>query len=239
MNKIDTIFEECLGQIQSGASTLEECVARYPEHAAELTSLLRTSARLAHAGDVIPSPVFKARTRTELNAYIHSHPRAKRPAPFAWRLAYNVVTSLLAFLVLGTAIAQRALPGDTLFDWKITSERIWRVVSIDRLATDLTLSNRRVKELVRVYGDENRRTRAVQNYQQMLVRFKSDQNVSHQERIIPVLRFHQQSLSQVGISIPELDSYFPPDTQGGTGEQDSPEAPNPIISSSAVGLAPT
>lgn len=230
MNNMDTIFEQCLVQIQSGESTLDECVARYPEHAAELSSLLRASTRLERAGAVIPSPVFKARTRTELNAYIHAHPRGKRPAPFAWRLAYNMVTSLLAFLVLGTAIAQRALPGDTLYDWKLSSERVWRVVSIDQLATDLTLSNRRVKELVRVYGDENRRTRAVQNYQQMLVRFKSDQDVKHQERIIPVLRFHQQSLSQVGITIPELDRYFSPETQGGTGEQDSPEYLAPVLS---------
>ena len=239
MNKIDTIFEQCLDQIQNGESTLEECVARYPEHAAELGSLLRASTRLTRAGAVMPSPVFKARTRTELNAYIHSHPRTKRPAPFAWRLTYNLVTSFLAFLILGTAIAQRALPGDTLYDWKLTSERVWRAVSIDRLATDLTLSNRRVRELVRVYSDENRRTRAVENYQQMLVRFKSDQDVRHQERIIPVLRFHQESLSQVGISIPELDSYFSPETQGGSGEQDSPEAPDPVIITWTYRLAVT
>jgi len=237
MNKIDTIFEECLDRIQSGESSLEECVARYPEHAAELTSLLRASTRLGRAGEVMPSPVFKARTRTELNAYIHAHPRVKRTSPFAWRLAYNVVTSLLAFLILGTAIAQRALPGDTLYDWKLTSERVWRTVSIDRLATDLTLSNRRVKELVRVYGDENRRTRAVANYQQMLVRFKSDQDIRHQERIIPVLRFHQQSLSQVGISIPELDSYFPPDLQEENGQEDSADSPGPVISTWSFALA--
>ncbi|HEX6269197.1 MAG TPA: hypothetical protein VFZ43_03095 [Anaerolineales bacterium] len=237
MNNIDTIFELCLDRIQSGDSTVEECVARYPEQAAELSSLLRTSARLARAGEVIPSPVFKARTRTELNSYIHSHPRSKRPVPFAWRLAFNMITSLLAFCVLGTAIAQRALPGDTLYDWKLTSERLWRVVSIDRLATDLTLSNRRVRELVRVYDDEGRRTRAVENYRQMLVRFKSDEDVRHQERIIPVLRFHQESLSQVGISIPELDSYFSPETRDGSGEQDSPDAPSPTISISTFELA--
>ncbi|HET9591022.1 MAG TPA: hypothetical protein VFO91_19705 [Anaerolineales bacterium] len=238
MNKIDIIFEKCLEQIQSGDSTLEECVARYPEHAPELTSLLRTSSRLARAGTVMPSPVFKARTRTELNAYIQSHPRGKRPVPFVWRLTFNAVTTLLAFFILGTAIAQRALPGDTLFPWKLTSERVWRAVSIDRLATDLTLSNRRVRELVRVYDDEGRRARAVENYQQMLVRFKADQDVRHQERIIPVLRTHQESLNQLGISIPELDSYFSPETRDGSGEQDAPEVPDPVLTSmSAFGVA--
>src|SRR5688500_4458959 len=239
MNKIETILEQCLKGIETGEITLDECMTRYPEYARELTSLLHASTRLARGGDVMPSPVFKARTRTELNAYIRSHPRVKRSAPFAWRLAFNVFTSFLAFFILGTAISQRALPGDTLYSWKLSSERVWRTVSIDRLQTDLTLSNRRVKELVRVYGDEDRRARAVENYQQMLVRFKSDQNVNHQERIIPVLRFHQESLSQVGISIPELDSYFSPETGDGNGEQDSPDTPGPIISISVFGLTAT
>lgn len=233
MNKIETTLEQCLNEIETGASTLDECMARYPEHAAELTSLLHASTRLARVGEVMPSPVFKARTRTELNAYIRSHPRAKRSAPFAWRLAFNVMTSFLAFFILGTAISQRALPGDTLYTWKLSSERVWRTVSIDRLQTDLTLSNRRVKELVRVYGDEDRRARAVENYQQVLFRFKSDGDVKHQERIVPVLRFHQESLYEMGISIPELDNYFPSGTKHEPG-QSSPVALGSLLSISTI-----
>jgi hypothetical protein len=236
MNKIETTLEQCLNEIETGESTLNECLARYPEHAAELTSLARASTRLARAGDVMPSPVFKARTRTELSAYIQAHPRAKRPVPFAWRLAFNALTTFLAFFILGTAIAQRALPGDTLFSWKLSSERVWRTVSIDRLQTDLTLSNRRVKELVKVYGDENRRARAVENYQQVLVRFKSDEDVRHQARIVPVLRFHQESLHQVGISIPELDNYFSPGTSQEPGGS-SPVALGSLLSILTIQLA--
>ena len=229
MNKIETTLEQCLNEIETGASTLDECLVRYPEHAAELSSLLRASTRLGRGGEVMPSPVFKARTRTELNAYIQSHPRGKRPAPFVWRLAFNALTTFLAFFILGTAIAQRALPGDTLYSWKLNSEHVWRTVSIDRLQTELTLSNRRVKELVKVYGDEDRRARAVDNYQDMLVKFKSDEDVKHQERIVPVLRFHQESLHEMGISIPALDNYFSPGTKGGPQEQ---------ISSFALGSFP-
>jgi len=228
MNKIETILEQCLKGIERGESTLDECLARYPEHATELTSLLHASTRLARGGEVMPSPVFKARTRTQLNAHIQSHARVKRSAPFAWRLAFNVFTSFLAFFILGTAISQRALPGDTLYSWKLSSESVWRTVSIDRLQTDLTLSNRRVKELVKVYGDEARRPRAVENYQQVLVRFKSDENVRHQERIMPVLRFHQESLYELGISIPELDNYFPPGTKQEPGQS------SPVASSGAL-----
>jgi len=234
MNKIETTLEQCLNEIETGASTLDECLVRYPEHAAELTSLLGASTRLARAGEVMPSPVFKARTRTELNAYIQSHPRGKRPAPFVWRLAFNAMTTFLAFFILGTAIAQRALPGDTLYSWKLSSEHVWRTVSVDRLQTDLTLSNRRVKELVKVYGDQARRARAVENYQEMLVNFKSDEDVRHQERIVPVLRFHQASLHEVGISIPELDNYFSPGTNDGTDEQSSPVVLGSLLSISTI-----
>ena len=230
MNKIETTLEQCLNEIETGASTLDECLVRYPEHAAELTSLLRASTRLAHGGDVMPSTVFKARTRTELNAYIQLHPRGKRPTPFVWRLAFNTLTTFLAFFILGTAIAQRALPGDTLHSWKLSSEHVWRTVSIDRLQTELTLSNRRVKELVKVYGDEDRRVRAVDNYQEMLVKFKSDEDLKHQERIVPVLRFHQESLHEVGISIPELDNYFSSETKDGHEEQSSPVALGSLLS---------
>jgi len=228
MNKIETILEQCLKGIETGETTLDECMTRYPEYAKELTSLLHASTRLARGGDVMPSSVFKARTRTELNAHIRSHPRVKRPAPFAWRLAFNVFTSFLAFFILGTAISQRALPGDTLYSWKLSSERVWRTVSIDRLQTDLTLSNRRVKELVKVYGDEDRRPRAVENYQQVLVRFKSDEDVKHQQRIVPVLKFHQESLHELGISIPELDNYFP------SGTKHEPGQSSPVVSSGVL-----
>lgn len=74
MNKIETTLEQCLNEIETGEATLDEYLARYPEHAAELTSLLHASKRLARAGNVMPSPVFKSRTRAELNAYIQSHP---------------------------------------------------------------------------------------------------------------------------------------------------------------------
>jgi len=234
MNKIETTLEQCLNEIETGASTVDECLVRYPEHAAELTSLLRASTKLARAGEVMPTSVFKARTRTELNAYIQLHPRGKRPTPFVWRLAFNALTTFLAFFILGTAIAQRALPGDTLYSLKLSSENVWRTVSIDRLQTDLTLSNRRVKELVKVYSDEDRRARAVENYQEMLVKFKSDEDRTHQERILPVLRVHQESLHEVGISIPELDNYFSPGTKDGPHEQNSPVVLGSLLSISTI-----
>ena len=68
---------------------------------------------------------------------------------------------------------------------------------------------RRVNELVALSGDEVRRTRAVENYQKLLIRFHSAADTKDQERILTVLRSQQESLSKAGMSIPELDSYLP------------------------------
>ena len=145
---------------------------------------------------------------------MRENPQLKRVSPVFWRLTITLVTMILAFIVTGTVFAQRALPGDTFYGWKLRSENAWRVVSPDRLGTDLTLSNRRVTELVALSGDEIRRTRAVENYQKLLIRFHSAAAAKNQERILPVLQSQKESLSKAGMSIPELDSYLPLDESG-------------------------
>ncbi len=50
-NTIDfgQLLDDSLQQISSGASTLEDCLARHPEDAAELRPLLQSAGRLLHA----------------------------------------------------------------------------------------------------------------------------------------------------------------------------------------------
>jgi len=215
MNDFESAFEESWSRMESGESTLDEVLARHPEHGAQLGPLLQAASKLAGVREVVPSPVFRSRTRTQLNTHMRENPQLKRVSPVFWRLTITLVTIVLAFIVTGTVFAQRALPGDTFYGWKLRSENAWRVVSPDRLGTDLTLSNRRVNELVALSGDEIRRTRAVENYQKLLIRFHSAADAKDQERILPVLRSQQESLSKAGMSIPELDSYIPIDESGG------------------------
>lgn len=215
MNDFESVFEESWSQLESGESTLDEVLARHPEHGAQLGPLLHAASKLASVKDVAPSPVFRSRTRTQLNTHMRENPQLKRVSPVFWRLTITLVTIVLAFVVTGTVFAQRALPGDTFYGWKLRSESAWRVVSPDRLGTDLTLSNRRISELVALSGDDVRRTRAVENYQKLLIRFHSAADASDQERILNVLRSQKESLNKAGMSIPELDSYIPLDEAGG------------------------
>ncbi|MCI0609597.1 MAG: hypothetical protein L0Z71_11120 [Anaerolineae bacterium] len=209
MNEFETIFDESWSQIESGESTMDEVLARHPEHSAQLGPLLQAASKLAGTKKVVtPSPSFRARNRTQLNNYMQENPQMKRVSPVFWRLTITLVSMLLAFLVSGTVFAQNALPGDTFYSWKLRSENAWRMVSPDRLGTDLTLSNRRVNEVVALSGDEIRRARAVEDYQRLLIRFKSAKDAKDQERILLVLRPQQESLNKAGVSIPELENYF-------------------------------
>jgi hypothetical protein len=208
-NDLETILDTCLTQIEEGNSSIDECLARYPEHAEQLDPMLRAATRLARGREVVPDPAYKARARMQLNIYMQQHPQRRRISPVFWRVSIGFVTVLLLFLASGTAFAQRALPGDPLYRWKLTSEYVWRMTSSDQLGVDLTLSNRRVNELVSVSDDDIRRARAIENYEDLLIKFHAEKDEAKRQRILPILRAQHEALLQAGISVPELEIYFP------------------------------
>jgi hypothetical protein len=209
-NELETVLDICVNQIKDGESNIDECLALYPDQAAQLQPLLEAATKLSRARDVIPDPAYKARARVQLSIYMQQNPQRKRVSPIFWRVAIGVMTMLVAFLATGTTFAQQALPGDQLYDWKLTSENIWRMTSNDQLGVDITLSNRRVNELVVVSGDQMRQARALENYEKLLVKFNAAENEKDRARILPVLRAQHASLVKAGVSIPELEALLPP-----------------------------
>jgi len=217
MNELETILDESLDLIESGEATVDEVLRRYPEQAAELYPLLQVASKLAQGGEVMPSSAFKASNRADLDLYMQEHPQPRSVPSFTWRLTLAVATLVLLLFTTGTAFAQRALPCDALYGWKLSSENAWRALSRDQLAADLTLSNRRVSELLAQRCNEIRRARAMENYQKLLVRFRSVEDAQAQERILSVLRSQQELLIKVGVIIPELDNYFLIEDDSGNG----------------------
>jgi len=209
-NELETVLDICLNQIKDGESNIDECLALYPEQAAQLEPLLKAATKLSRAREVIPNPAYKARARAQLSVYMQQNPQRKRVSPIFWRVAIGVMTMLVAFLATGTTFAQQALPGDQLYDWKLTSENIWRMTSNDQLGVDITLSNRRVNELVVVSGDQMGRERALENYEKLLAKFNATKNEKDRARILPVLRVQHASLVKAGVSIPELEALLSP-----------------------------
>jgi hypothetical protein len=208
-NELEAVLDTCLNQIEAGKSDVTGCLRRYPEHAAQLQPLLEAATRLRRGREIVPSPSYKARARTQLNIYMQQNPQQKRVSPILWRFAISMAAVLLLFLASSTAFAQTAVPGDAFYNWKLTSESIWRLTSSDNLAVDLALSNRRMYELITVADNEARRPRAVEKYELLLIKFSAEQDTEKRARIEPVLRSQHQALNQAGVAVPELEKYFP------------------------------
>ena len=214
-NEFEAILETCVDDIAEGEASFEECLASYPQYAAELEPILFTVTELQRGREIQPPPFLRGRIRAELNHAMKTSSRGpfrvKREVPlFFWRIALNVAVLLFALVMTNTVFAQGALPGESLYNWKLTSEKIWRVVSTDPLGTDLKLADRRINEYVAVSTDqdETRRARVLGGYDQLLVRFKAEDDENDRARILLALKSQQDSLRKVGLSIPELDSYF-------------------------------
>jgi hypothetical protein len=209
MNNFDEILEQCLDKIASGESTLEECLAHNPVHAAELQPLLAAAEHLKRGREVGPSPFFAARLRSELAQKTQSRPKTVWGFPvFFQRMAVNMAILFLLFAFTSTAFAQSALPGETLYGLKLTSESVWRVVTTDPVGTDLKISERRIHEYMAVSRDEIRRARVLNGYHDLMLRLQAQEDEQEKTRILQTLKTHQDSLRKVGLSIPELDQYF-------------------------------
>lgn len=208
-NNLEAILDTCLNQIEDGQTNIDGCLARYPEHAEELKPLLQAATRLARGREVMPNPSYKARARTQLNVYMQQNPQRRRISPVLWRFAISVAAVMLIFVASGTAFAQTSLPGDALYNWKLTSEHVWRLTSSDQLSVDITLSNRRVNEIVSVSDNTARRARAIENYEKLLIKFQAEQDPVKRARFLPILRAQHEALIKVGVQVPELEAYFP------------------------------
>jgi hypothetical protein len=208
-NDLETILDACLNQIEGGESSVDECLVRYPDYAAQLRPLLLAATKLARGREVIPNPSYRMRARSQLNVYMQQNPQRKRVSPVLWRFSIAFVTVMMLFLASGTAFAQQALPGDALYTWKLTSEHLWRYTADDQLGYDIVLSERRVNELLVVSGDELRRASAIRNYEKLLVKFRNAEDADDRARILPVLRAQHTALIEAGVAVPELEIYFP------------------------------
>ena len=199
------VLEECLERMAQG-ETMEACLARYPEQAAELKPLLAAANRLEKGAQLRPSAGFKARTRARLVSQMAAHPRGgKSPVrrlPVFSRLAFGLSALLLALAITATALAQSALPGETLYAWKLTSEQVWRAVSPDPAGVDLVLSERRLDEAVAVSGNANAQGVALDGYHKILTNLGHDKNPSDQVRIQAVLKTQQAKYRNAGLPTP-------------------------------------
>jgi hypothetical protein len=154
MSRLDQALEICLTRLQLEGASLEDCLRAYPELADQLRPLLVAAQKLDSLSSFIPTAEFKSRMRGTLLEQISKKPRTRHAirTTVVMRYAASFAVLALAFLTTGTALAQRALPGDVLYHWKLESESVWRSLQTDTVGADILLGERRLDELKAIQG---------------------------------------------------------------------------------------
>ncbi len=129
--EFNNILDECLERILVNGETIEQCLERYPEYAAELKPLLLTATATNEAiVDVTPSPEFKARARYQLRVEMAGSDIKKKRFFLAWQPRWAaVLVTVLAVVLLGggtvlAADSDNTIPGNPLYAVKLATENV-------------------------------------------------------------------------------------------------------------------
>ncbi len=149
--KLSRIVDDCLARMAAGES-IEECLARYPQKAAELAPLLTTAARLRGLADVRLSQGQRLRAKVALREALAERSQPATPLVRRWPRLLPVVSALVAVLfvvVVGGAITvSRA--GDIAYPLRVTIERapaLVRFSSAGRAAEEASIAGRRLADV--------------------------------------------------------------------------------------------
>jgi hypothetical protein len=240
MNKLDQALETSLTRMQLEGASIEDCLKNYPELVSELKPLLIAAQNMGRLKFLQPSAQFKAKLRGTLNVQMAAHPRKRvlQPAK-VMRFAVSLAVLALAFLTTGTALAQRALPGDVLYPWKLESESVWRSFQTDTVNADIVLGRRRIDELKAIQGMPQLEEIAFRTYATLLARLGAGL-VASPEKVAgatQALNWQKAELKEffedTESVIPDLDQLFDviPDVDSSTPEdpQDEDEGAVPDV----------
>ena len=159
---IEHVLEQCLQDLMAGRMTLEECLARYPEQAAQLRPLLTSAAWLRSAP---ARPALTAARRQALENRVLARvtsprvarPLPKRPRAFTWPLARRgwawavaVVAVFVALATTAVSASAASLPGDLLYPVKRLTEQVEVTLTppTDQAALHAEFAQRRLNEFV-------------------------------------------------------------------------------------------
>jgi hypothetical protein len=151
--QFNTILDECMERLLTGQETVEQCLQRYPEYAAELEPLLRTATIVKKAVDIEPSADFRARARYQLQSMMAESKAPRRTVRFSPRWAVAVCVVMLVFVLGGGTVlaANSSMPGSPLYTVKLATENLsikFAGSAEKKAELYVTLADRRVTEMV-------------------------------------------------------------------------------------------
>ena len=157
--KKEEILANCIEEVRSGKSTVEDCIKRYPALGKELRAMLEIAVSIKPE-ETSPSAEFKARAR------LHLFDAEKQPAAVKttnhfrnWfaltpvKVTASVLLVLLIFAAVGGGTvyaAQSSTPGDILYPVKTGAENIQLTLTTSPVAKArlyLQLAQKRINEM--------------------------------------------------------------------------------------------
>lgn len=157
------ILAQCFDAIDRGDTTLEECLARHPQHSEELMPILAMAIALRDDPSAGPRPLFRRTARQRLLSKLPPRTPDRRGllGRAFWqtlpRRAAAWVAAVIVFIViLGSSgivyAGTRTLPGDTLYPVKTTVEqaRLWIARGEDDVQLCLQFAEYRIQEIRRL-----------------------------------------------------------------------------------------
>jgi hypothetical protein len=155
-SEFDNILDECLELVLKGEG-VEACLARYPEHAAELEPLLRTALETRKAMSVGPRPEFRQRAGYEFQAAIRGVKPRGGKGFFRWHLRWAApVALIIGILMIGSGTvtaASSSLPDETLYPVKLAAESVqiaFTPSALDKAELYARFADRRVAEIIKM-----------------------------------------------------------------------------------------
>ena len=153
--EVDRALRDCLEMIEAGEGELA-CLARYPEHAAELSPMLMAAGDLRALRSSQLTPAVRLEAKASLGrAAAARRPRSVAPRVHPWwglpaarGLLAAAATLLLIVLSAGLAVASR--PGDAAYGLRLAIERvpIWLAAPGEaRANADLEFAERRLEDV--------------------------------------------------------------------------------------------
>jgi len=148
---LSRMVDDCLARMAAGES-LEACLARYPQKAAELAPLLLTAAELHGLAGARLSQGQRLRAKVTLREALAERNRPQTPVVARWLRVLPVALLLTAVLfvsVTGAAIAA-SQPGDFAYPLRIVVERapiFVRFSSAGRAAEEVDIAGRRLSDV--------------------------------------------------------------------------------------------
>ncbi len=153
--EFNNIFDECLERIVVDGETLEQCLKRYPEQAAELKPLLETVLAVKEASAVEPRPEFKARARYRFRSALQEKAAPKRRPFFGWVPRWATALAIILVVLMaggGTvAAASNSMPDSILYPVKLATENVQLALTTSELGRARLcagFADRRVAEII-------------------------------------------------------------------------------------------